>query len=102
MKKEEYILCAAIWYKCKHTDKLPSAINISSGFVVTGYRHCHCQNIFAALRYGMYAPMDKSLAIQGFLTSRKRFVDRKEAMKIAIEQKQTDSGKEILFSEDLY
>lgn len=52
---------------------------------------------------------ERSKEIQGFLTSRHRFVDRFEAWKIAVEQKQIvrrvggdtiDGGK--LFSENLY
>ena len=43
---------------------------------------------------------------QGFLTSKNRFVDRKEGLKIALENNQVMDLKEIrgeqLFSEDLY
>ena len=39
---------------------------------------------------------------QGFLTSRGRYVDREEAMKIAQATGQTTSDKSGLFSEDLY
>ncbi len=89
----EKILCAAIDYK---------------GTIVCGYRHEDCyailqklinnDNIFATSLCGR----DK----QGFLTSHNRFVDRKEAYRIAKENNQIIFGAEatddILISENLY
>jgi hypothetical protein len=39
---------------------------------------------------------------QGFLTSKNRFVDRKEAANIAIAANQCEKTVTMLFSEDLY
>lgn len=88
---KERILCAAIWYrdekKYSHQPR-----NIETGFVVSGHRH---SNIISII-YELTGRKTKSDATQGFLTSCNRFVDRKEAAKIFL------SDKEVLFSEDLY
>ncbi len=98
--KPEYILCAAIWFKdgvhYKHQPK-----NIDTGFVVCGRRHHNCfmiSYIFLSEKHNII----KRDAVQGFLTSNDRFVDRKEAGKIAFEQKQIIELTDCLFSEDLY
>jgi len=99
----ERILCAAIWYNDgkKHVHQ---PINIETGFVICGRRHHNCIGI--ADIFGLKITRKD---VQGFLTSKDRFVDRKEAVPIArsadqiIEphlQKSIDD--EILFSEDLY
>lgn len=99
----EKILCAAIHYKnCKTYEFQP--LNIESGIVVTGYRHGHC---FYTLK--QIFPMNKDFEIiQGFLTSKNRFVDRQEAFKIALHGKQiidyehTEDSDVTLISENLY
>lgn len=100
----ERILCAAIWFDDgKHYELQPK--NISTGIVLCGWRHgCIFPQIGGLVRerqnLGIY---EKE---QGFLTSKNRFVDRKEALLIAkaanqlIDQDTFDS--ERLFSEDLY
>jgi hypothetical protein len=86
---KEFILCAANWYDDKkqhtHTPK-----NITSGFVICGRRHCNCISIFAQLMkfeenngYTEEAMILHKTEVQGFLTNTNRFVDRKEAYKIA-------------------
>jgi hypothetical protein len=40
--------------------------------------------------------------VQGFLTSDDRFVDRREAAKIALAAGQVKEELKVLFSEDLY
>ena len=133
MKNEEYILCAAIWYKeftCEDDNHLRirgmQPNNIDKGIVITGWRHGNCIAITKAttgLRTVTLALDGVGEHIQGFLTSKNRFVDRHEAMKIAFEANQVSEnivyykhtepfckGLEItnaplynpLFSEDLY
>ena len=93
-----YILCAAIWFQdgIKH---LHQPINIDNGLVVLGYRHGNCFYTTMVLK-----SMKQFMNIQGFLTSKNRFVDRIEAKKIAYNASQIDSldGNKELFSEDLY
>lgn len=97
-KKQEYITCAAIHYQdgkvYEHQPK-----NITSGFVATGHRH---HNVIALV----HQLTGKSAAgeIQGFLTSKNRFVGREEGYMIALEADQIDycTNRSTLFSEDIY
>jgi hypothetical protein len=105
----EYILCAAIWYK-----DLPTQVhrpkNIDQGVVVCGHRHTHCistVSTLSGLRSVQFAPDGVGESIQGFMTSKNRFVDRLEALDIATHAAQVSvdqlSNPAIgLFSEDLY
>jgi hypothetical protein len=77
-----------------------AAINVA-GRVIRGHRHCHC--ITTAI--SMYIPA--VFMEQGFITSKNRFVGRKEAMQlqlaagidsVAVGGYRGDS----LYSEDLY
>lgn len=97
--KPEYIICAAVWFMDgnKHVHQ-PN--NIESGFVICGRRHHNCFYIASKLIEG-YSEVKKTL-VQGFLTSKDRFVDRKEAGKIAFDSKQLSELTNCLFSEDLY
>jgi hypothetical protein len=103
---KEYILCAAIWYKDlpnKITQSLP--VNCDSGIVILGYRHGQCIHTLLSLkglRTVEKAPDGVGKHVQGFLTSKNRFVDRKEAAQIAFDMGQTKDLKRLLFSEDLY
>lgn len=108
-RKDEYIICAAIWYKdLPSTHYLPK--NIDCGVVVCGHRHHNCIDIVKSLsnlRTVKLSPDGVGDSIQGFLTNTNRFVDRIEALKIAIEQNQVDENdlgnpRIGLFSEDLY
>jgi len=101
---KEYILCAAIHYKGFPTPA-NSPFNIDEGVVLCGWRHHNiigqCSSIMSLRQaeVGEYC--------QGFLTNTNRFVDRLEAMKIALNAKQVTEEKlgnpRIgLFSEDLY
>lgn len=102
----EYILCAAIWYKDLQneiTQLLP--VNCDSGIVILGYRHGQCIHTLLSLkglRTVEKAPDGVGKHVQGFLTSKNRFVDRKEAAQIAFDTGQTKDLKGMLFSEDLY
>ncbi len=103
MKNEEIILCAAIWFQDgKKHEHQPR--NISTGIVVCGRRHHNCY--ITAWDLGREKMEDlheaNNKAIQGFLTSLDRFVDRKEAGEIAYLAGQIDKITDSLFSEDLY
>ena len=132
-KIQEYILCAAIWYdngliyeRQKHIYGVPT------GFVLCGYRHPDIIDVlptnphfmekcfekkennpeqiqkYEELKY-KYGWQEDSLTrcntVQGFLTSKGRFVNRKDAWEIALSSGQIgeDGGyNHELFSEDLY
>lgn len=105
----EKIICAAIWYKdfpLVNPEVLQirgfAPYNVDKGIVLCGWRHHNCL-------YQMVAILGKAQHeigenIEGFLTNKNRFVDRKEGAKIAIESGQIDKlefGSQ-LYSEDLY
>lgn len=116
MKQREFILCAAIWIDDKQKHK-QQPINIKSGYVVCGRRHNNCYQTIISLKGDLNEYL-KSLNLtkedyrkgQGFITSTDRYVDRKEAWKIAMENNQIIFGKgasdmgedSILISENLY
>lgn len=100
----EIILCAAIWYRDLMTP-MYNVTNIDRGVVVCGHRHGHCISqvkALANLRTVTLAKDGVGEHYQGFLTNKNRFVDRKEAAKIAIAAEQCLPNVETLFSEDLY
>ena len=93
---KEYILCAAIkrkrpkkCHKCYY-DQLSDIFEIE-----IGYRH-------PDIMYRFFKEVSTEPYSDGFYTSKGRFVDRKEAAKIAYECGQTSEFKGLLFSEDLY
>ena len=98
--KEEQILCAAIWLT-EVERPVHRPINTPGGVVVSGYRHGDCIGQIVALtgkrlhKHGEH--------IQGFLTSKNRFVDREEAAEIWIKNGgELKYSKTELYSEDLY
>lgn len=102
---KEKILCAAIWYKDIELKRvfehnvLP--LNCDKGLVFCGHRHPHCMYSMVSVT-GLSAG-DKGDYVEGFLTSKNRFVDREEAAIIHV----ANGGKlnynyNRLFSEDLY
>ena len=108
-KREQYILCAAIWFDDEkvyvHQPK-----NIQRGIVVCGWRHGSCFAVLSGLvgdSFERYRKLHRP--IQGFLTSDNLFVDRHEGAKIAVKSGQvvlkegeTLTDEDIIFSEDLY
>lgn len=117
--QEEYILCAAIWYKDGVVYK-EQPKNISTGIVVSGRRHNNCFTTLQQLKTD-FNPSLLDAKDFGFLTSFDRYVDREEGFIIAYKQKQIwhdliqheininfgdDDNiiydKNILTSEDLY
>ena len=112
--KTEYILCAAIWYKdlpLKNPDVLANRgyrpYNVDRGVVLCGWRHGNC--IYQKVAITGLRDAESGESIQGFLTNTNRFVDRKEAFKIAAAANQIvgpNKGQNEnsigLTSEDLY
>lgn len=97
-RQDEKILCAAYWIDDK-IDYAHQPKNIDGGYVISGYRHG--QIITVMHKFGI----DKNIRNAGFLTNHNRWVNRKEARKIALKAKQIteDSLHDTdLFSEDLY
>jgi hypothetical protein len=110
-RTDEYIACAANWYKDLPLikDDFPLGfirpLNCDRGMVFCGLRHHICLYIMVAMTGK--AQHEVGEEIQGFLTSKNRFVDRKEGLQIAIKAGQVDEsdlGNSLigLFSEDLY
>lgn len=92
-QRKEVCICAAV--------KLPS------GEVIRGHRHSHCYDVVRARPAADREATVK--AVQGFVTSHNRFVDRKEGMAMqSVSGLPSCYGKdgayfgEELFSEDLY
>lgn len=91
MEAKERIICAAI-HNPEDKDMAEQPL------IYCGLRHC---NILWQSKLVSRNPYH-----QGFLTSKGRFVDRKEGLKIALENNQVIDHAEIrgeeLYSEDLY
>lgn len=108
----ERILCAAVYIDTGEADPPRRSYTYpSTGLVFSGWRHSDC---FVAMDAWSSRLSDRereeigaqALAgrNQGFLTSLGRYVDRHEALAIAIaaDQVRLRPGKETLYSEDLY
>lgn len=105
----ERVICAAIWYKELPSQRLLPK-NVDKGIVVCGHRHGHCidtMKSLGTLRTVTFGPDSVGEHEQGFLTNANRFVDRKEAVEIAVKAGQVYRNMLInpnvgLFSEDIY
>lgn len=95
--KQEYIICAAI-----HVDDelswLHQPENITTGIVLCGWRHDNIWYNWIQLSTGK----TRRTVHLGFLTSKNRFVNRKEAAAIAFDAGQIPEPSECLLSDDLY
>ena len=106
----EYILCSAIWYKDliskKEFDSNVNPLNVDRGLVFCGHRHMQCMYTMCSITGLRSVPVEVGEFIQGFLTSKNRFVDREEGLKLAILSEQVVENETInnfkLFSEDLW
>ena len=96
---QEYLLCAAIHYndgkKYEHQPK-----NITSGIVVCGRRHHNCYITLASLLGDKYDV--KLTHNQGFVTSKDRYLERKEAAQVAYKCGQISNEQKTIFSEDVW
>jgi len=91
MKDKEIVICSAVIAKC--------------GRIIRGHRHSDCFNSMRSR--GLENSMIQGN--QGFITSRNRYVDRKEGLRLqkeaGIESADSHRGNKYsseLFSEDLY
>lgn len=111
MEDIEYIICAANWYKDFPLikDDFPIGFNrpknCDRGIVFCGHRHHNCLYVMVAITGKAQHEMGEE--IQGFLTNKNRFVDRKEALEIArnagqVYEEKLGNPLIGLFSEDLY
>jgi hypothetical protein len=110
-KMKERIICAANYY-IDNSTHVHNPKNIKVGFITCGRRHCNCIQTFAQIVGFPYSETSLEIMkteIQGFLTTKNRFVDRKEAYKIAFEADQIigpnkgySENSIGLTSEDLY
>jgi len=96
----EKVLCAAIWYK--EADRpVHRPKNTPTGVVLCGYRHGDIIGQVGALTGKKHHELGES--VQGFLTSKNRFLNREEARALFVEGGGTPEYSETeLFSEDLY
>lgn len=111
--KQEYIICAAIWYRDgTEAPRGMIAQNIDTGVVIGQWRHGNCINVRStnpvwnaeklAERKGetpMIIKYEDTLEyydyVDGFLTSEGRFVDRWQGMKIAYGAGQVDEKRAL-------
>ena len=112
IKGQERIQCAAIWFKelpLKNPEVLTNRgfapYNVDVGVVMCGWRHPNVLYQMVAITGLSSYKAGKN--IQGFLTNKNRFVDRKEGAQIAMAAGQIISHKttfneKMLFSEDIY
>lgn len=108
MNDKEYIICSANWYKdlpLKAPEVLKprgmSPYNVDRGIVFCGWRHANC--MYQMIAVTGLRQCEAGEEVQGFLTSKNRFVDREEGAKIHIENGGTlEFSTKDLYSEDLY
>jgi len=95
---KEYILCAAIYYN-DGKPHLHQPKNISVGYVLCGRRHHNIITLHKDL-----TGKNSVGALQGFISSRDKFLNREEAVIVAHNAGQLEysHSPKILVSEDLY
>ena len=103
MDTPEKIICSAIWYKelpLKKPNMGFRPYNVDEGIVFCGWRHPNCMYQMVAI-YGM-KNHEVGESIQGFLTSKNRFVDREEGAEIHVRNGGKLNYGNQLYSEDIY
>lgn len=95
---DEKVICAAIHYD-DEKEYVHQPENIKSGYVICGHRHHNCMVIKFILTDN---EGEKCKITQGFLTNKNRFLDRKEAFKLASSYMNVEGRNGCLYSEDLY
>lgn len=102
----ETILCSAVWWKdFILNNNIPLGhilpINLDKGIVTCGFRHVQCIYSMCSIMNKTQHELDES--IQGFLTSKNRFVTIEEGAIIHINNGgKLKYSKTKLYSEDLY
>lgn len=83
--KTEYVMCAANYYN-DNEDHMYQPYNIDKGFVICGWRHPNAGYSYlgaANMRVPYVFPIERwDDCIQGFLTSKNRFLTRAEALEL--------------------
>lgn len=88
----EKILCAATWYK-RFPKQVHGPTNIDTGVVIGGKNHAQIYTTLNSLTGKREITEEVGEFLQGFLTTKNRFVDRIEAYKIAVQCDQvTEDG----------
>jgi len=110
--KEEYIIASAIHVDDGVEYSHQRSYKIETGYVLCGYRHHHIINTtrtkgFADLGQPCRATdlLNRKSQVQGFITSKGRFVNREEAYIIANRAEQfiaTPISHKTLYSEDIF
>ena len=88
---KEQIICAAVKYDTGHA--YPAMEQYGTGFVIAGFEHLIVKNVASIFRL-----RDDIPRTEGFITTKNRFVDRREAAKIAYESGQIEKPTDILYS----
>lgn len=99
---KEQVICAAIWYKdLPNVEPVYRVKNVTNGVVLCGWRHPYIIGQSSALLGKKQYEMGEY--VQGFLTSKGRFLDREQAAKLFVENGgKLNYSTDELFSEDLY
>lgn len=101
---KEYILCAAYRFKKGMRTTYMDGCGVDANM----YNEPHRQVFGLALGWRhpdiiyKYGDIIDQSDLGGFCTSKGRYVDRKEAAKIALECGQISEDKRLLYSEDIY
>lgn len=99
---KEYIICSAIWYKNGKQYPFQNIYGIDNGFVIGGFRHPMCIGVCPENPYIQRIKVNDGTAAlpfewdpdnaldteQRFIMSYGRFVNRKEAFKLALSANQ--------------
>lgn len=98
--KIEYVMCAANYYN-DGKDHMFQPYNIDKGFIVCGWRHSCCGMTYLALNKEAKCWDNCE---QGFLTTKNRFLNREDALKLVKETGQLKGNimGGVLTSEDLW
>ena len=96
----EYVMCAANYHD-DGEDHLYQPYNIDKGFIIGGWRHPCIGNSYMAANKNA---TNYHGAIQGFLTTKNRFLTRAETLELVIETGQLTKPLlgGVLTSEDLW
>ena len=98
--KTEYIMCTANYYD-DGLDHMFQPYNIDKGFIICGWRHPNAGSSYLAANKEA-SRWDN--CIQGFLTTKNRFLNRKESLELVVSNGQLTKdiiGGELT-SEDLW